>query len=68
MVVDGSNYDAETRTDSDDYRYKEKQSDIVGNGAKDATLTLHLPYIVESKLNVGDKHEHGEEHEQQSDA
>ena len=68
LVVKGSGEDAETRTDNNDDRNEEKQGDIVSDSAEEGTLTLHLPDVIESHLDIGYQHEDSAKHEEKSDA
>ena len=62
--------DIERQTDGDDEQYREEQEhrQIVGEGTDDGSRVAHLPDVVEGLLDIVHQHEHGVEHEDQSDA
>ena len=54
---------AYTRSYDNHYRNHKHQCEIVGEGAENTPFLLHLPYIIECLLDIGDKHYHCVKHE-----
>ena len=68
VAGESGHHNRHARRDNDDDGYEEEHGQIVCHGAKQTAWMLHLPDFVEGFLDVADEHQHGEEHEKQSDA
>ena len=67
FIGKGGHHDGKTHRHDDDDGKQQEHGEIVGQGAHDRARIVHLPNLIESLLNVIHQHQHGIEHEDQTD-
>ena len=67
-IGDGGHEDGESHRHEDDDRADEEHGEVVDERPHEGTGIADTPDLVEGLLDIVDQHEHGVEHEEQSDA